>query len=280
MKSNNLNIYCITQKYFSFLRKVNLKIIVAGASLKKIKYPKNWLLDDRLINISKKNLNFGTLTSIYWIWKNELKNYKNDQWIGICHYRRFWLKENHEKRINFNNLRNNLLKNIPIKYSKYEAFVALPQNLKGYKFSKILKKGGKNLIKRPSILFDKKLHTINLHFDMFHIYNGLKNAASCLKKNERQSFIKYVNTETEYYPFSIFILKKSKFNILCKETFKWIFKCEKLFKKESLSGYGKIRIFDFLAERYFSYWIKKNTKIKTLPVIYLDLKNKRKNKII
>ena len=61
--------------------------------------------------LSKKNLNFGTLTSIYWIWKNELKNYKNDQWIGICHYRRFWLKENHEKRINFNNLRNNLLKN-------------------------------------------------------------------------------------------------------------------------------------------------------------------------
>ena len=34
MKSNNLKIYCITHKYFSFLKKMNLQIIVGGAYYK------------------------------------------------------------------------------------------------------------------------------------------------------------------------------------------------------------------------------------------------------
>ena len=67
MKSNNLKIYCITHKYFPFLKKMNLQIIVGGAHHKKNTFPKNWLLDNRYKNISKKNFNFGTLTSIYWI---------------------------------------------------------------------------------------------------------------------------------------------------------------------------------------------------------------------
>ena len=172
MKSNNLKIYCITHKYFPFLKKMNLRIIVGGAHYKKNTFPKNWLLDNRYKNISKKNFNFGTLTSIYWIWKNELKKYNKNDWVGICHYRRFWLKEKHDNKINFGNLKKNLLNSIP-KNFKFDAIVASPQNLSGYKLSKILKKGGKNLIKNPLILFDKKLHTINLHFDMFNIYDDI-----------------------------------------------------------------------------------------------------------
>lgn len=279
MKTNNLKIYCITHKYFQFLKKVNLQIIVGGAHYKKNTFPKNWLLDNRYKNISKKNFNFGTLTSIYWIWKNELKKYNKNDWVGICHYRRFWLKEKHNNKINIGNLKKNLLNSIP-KNFKCDAIVASPQNLSGYKLSKILKKGGKNLIKNPLILFNKKLHTINLHFDMFHIYDGLKKASNLMKKNEKQKFLNYINSETEYYPFSIFILKKSKFEKLCSDTFKWIFKCENLFNKDSLEGYGQVRIFDFLAERYFSFWIKKNTTYKVLPVIYIDPKNRKDNRII
>ena len=43
------------------------------------------------------------------------------------------------------------------------------------------------------------------------------------EKDETKIF-SHINSETEYYPFSIFILKKSKFEKLCSDTFKWIFK--------------------------------------------------------
>ena len=45
MKSNNLNLYCITHKYFKFLENLNLKIIVGGSYYNKSKFPKKWLLD-------------------------------------------------------------------------------------------------------------------------------------------------------------------------------------------------------------------------------------------
>ncbi len=278
MESNNLKTYCITQKNYDFLRKLSLNVIVGGAYYKNTHFPKKWLNDFVGKNISKKNKNFGTLTSIYWIWKNELKKIRNNQWIGICHYRRFWLKKDHKKKVNLLNLENNILKNINKNNLKYDAFVASPQNLKGYKLMKFLKKGKKNILKNPSILFNSKLHSINLHFDMFHIYNGLNKASNVMSKIERKKFLEYINNETEYFPFSIFILKKKKFDKLCLNTFNWIFKCEKIFDKQKLKNYGQVRLFDFLAERYFSFWIKRNTNYKILPALYIDPANKNKTK--
>ena len=277
MESNNLKIYCITHKYFDFLKNLNLNIIVGGSYYNNQKFPSNWLLDSVNENISSKNQTFGTLTSLYWIWKNELNKYKNEDWIGICHYRRFWLKENHSKVINTLNLKDNLIYSINGSNLNYDGFVVSPQNLTGYKLMKILKKGKKNILKNPFILVNKKLHTINLHFDMFHIFNGLNTAASAMNENEKIEFINYVNSRTEYHPFSIFILKKNKFEKLCSDTFDWIFKSENLFNKKILKGYGQIRIFDFLAERYFSFWIEKNTKYKILPGIFIDPSNNQSN---
>ena len=273
MKSNNLKIYCITNKYFDFLDNLDINIIVGGSIYQKQEFPNNWLLDSTNDNISNKNQTFGTLTSLYWIWKNELQKYGNDDWVGICHYRRYWLNENHEKKIDVHNLNDNLMKSITGNNLKYDGFVVSPQNVTGYKLMKILKKGKKNILRNPLILFKKKLHTINLHFDMFHIYNGLNKASTVMQETEKKDFLKYINSKTQYLPFSIFILKKEKFQNLCINTFDWIFKCENLFDKEKLKGYGQIRIFDFLAERYFSFWIEKNIKYKILPGIFVDINN-------
>ena len=87
----NLKTYCISHKYDKNLDKLELIKIGSGAFKKN--YPTHWLNDSNgLKNISNKNLNYGSLTSIYWIWKNEIKNLKSNSYIGICHYRRFWLK--------------------------------------------------------------------------------------------------------------------------------------------------------------------------------------------
>ena len=280
MKSNNLVTYCITQKKFNFLKKLDLNFIISGSKKIGAARDKNWFRDDIGKNISKKNRNFGTLTSIYWIWKNRQIYHKKYQWIAISHYRRFWLKEKYSKKININNLNNYLLSQIPVKKKKYDAFVLSPQNVSEYKLIKILKKGKKNILKNPLILFKKNLRTINLQFDMFHIFNGLEKASDLLSEKEKINFKKYINSETKYYPFSLFILKKDKFDQLCKDTFNWIFKCEKIFNTKNLKKYGEVRIFDFLAERYFSFWIINNTKYSIMPGIYLDSLNKnKKNKL-
>ena len=106
--------YCITGKNFQFLEKLNLNIILSGSEDKNLSnYPSTWIKDNEGINISNKNKNFGTLTSHYWLWKNKLDDYSDEDWIGINHYRRFWLNKNSSKNVNISNLSENILREVP-----------------------------------------------------------------------------------------------------------------------------------------------------------------------
>lgn len=51
-----------------------------------------YLGDDTGDSISTQNCYYGELTGIYWLWKN----YKGNENIGICHYRRFFINEKKE----------------------------------------------------------------------------------------------------------------------------------------------------------------------------------------
>lgn len=42
--------------------------------------------DDTGDNISKKNPYYSEMTALYWVWKN----YNNSEYIGFCHYRRYF----------------------------------------------------------------------------------------------------------------------------------------------------------------------------------------------
>ena len=56
--------------------------------------------------------------------------------------------------------------------------------------------------------------------------------------------------------------------------FPWLERCEKEFGFENLSGYGQTRIYTFLAERFMPYWFQKNTKYKTMPIVFFDIGKK------
>ena len=45
--------------------------------------------DDTGDNISAKNCYYGELTGVYWVWKNV----RTTDYVGICHYRRYFCTE-------------------------------------------------------------------------------------------------------------------------------------------------------------------------------------------
>ena len=50
--------------------------------------------------------------------------------------------------------------------------------------------------------------------------------------------------------------------------FDWLTKCEKIFDS-TWHGYGKKRIYAFLAERYISYWFQKNSNYIAWPIFFM-----------
>ena len=268
---NLINIYCITSENHNYLNSLPIKKIISGSISKDVSlFPDQWIRDNNGVNISYKNLNFGTLTSHYWLWKNQLDKHHDNEWIGFCHYRRFWIKNNIKTEINIKNLKDNILKELPHFEDGTNAILPDKIILKNLKLSKLLKKGFKNYIRNPKLLFSHKLININLHFDLFHGYDLLNRSARHLNSEDQKDFINYINSKKSFYPLQIFITKPDILKKLYHKTFKWIFCCEKEFTDLKLEGYGKTRLYDFLAERYFSFFFEKYTKIKTWPYILLN----------
>ncbi|MCR4946863.1 MAG: DUF4422 domain-containing protein, partial [Lachnospiraceae bacterium] len=50
-----------------------------------------YIADNTGDNISAKNCFYGELTGVYWLWKNLEKTGENPDYVGICHYRRYFV---------------------------------------------------------------------------------------------------------------------------------------------------------------------------------------------
>ena len=69
----------------------------------------------------------------------------------------------------------------------------------------------------------------------------------------------------------MFICKKEILKGYYEIVFPWLEKCETVFGFNNLDSYGLKRIYGFLAERYLSYWFRKNTKHAVLPILFKDI---------
>jgi len=235
-------------------------------------FSKDWMTDKPGENISEKNHFYGEYTFHYWLWKNHLKN-MNDSWIGFCQYRKFWGASDINIEINsLTNLKEKIIKKIPDNYKNYDVILGNEIFINQYKFMKFLKNGTKLILKNPSYLFNKNKRNIKFHFDLMHGYNNLNKAIELLGKEDRSDFNNFVNSKVSFNPHNMFICKsKEILNDYYSIIFPWLKNCEKEFGFKNLTGYGKIRIYGFLAERFMSYWFQKNTKIKTIPIYYYDI---------
>ena len=263
--------FCLTLEpnHYEFIKE--LGYIPVGLGDKN--FGNNWLSDKPGISISKKNNNYAEYTYHYWIWKNYLDKLDN-KWVGFCQYRKFWSLEDYEtENININSINNQVLKEIPKELESYESILGEPMFVNNWKLMKFLKKGLKIFIKKPFLILNKKKRNLNFHFDLMHGENNLSDAINLLDETNKDDFRKFVNREVSFNPQNMFICKtKTILKRYYEDLFPWLEKCEKLFGFEHLKGYGKIRIYGFLAERFMSYWFKKNTKHTTLPIIFYDIR--------
>lgn len=263
--------YCITvnDTHYEKIKYIGYIPVGLGTNIKN----ENFQNDKIGENISFKNPFYGEYTFHYWLWKNVINNIKNDEWIGFCQYRKFWsFKDNIELK-NLIELKNNIVKYIPDDFQSFDSILGEPIFINQFKFSKFIKKNFSKILRNPSLLFDKKKRNIKFHFDLMHGEGNLDKAISLLEGSDREDFQNFVNSEVSFNPHNMFICKSSK---ILKEyynsIFPWLKKCESEFGFD-LDGYGLKRIYGFLAERYMSFWFKKYTKYKTIPIIFKDITN-------
>jgi len=262
----HLDIYCVTNKHVNFLKGTDYNIGWVG----KEKSLPNYINCNEKDNIFYKEKYYSELTFHYWYWKN-LMNINEDKWIGFCQKRRFWIKpESENKEINSNNIKEHLLIKPLDNWLNYDSIICKPISISGAKKIKILKRGWRSIVKDPLILFNKKKENICLHFDMHHGYGNMEKAITMMDVSDREGFRRFVYTENSFNPHIMFIAKPKILNEWFLKLFSWLEKCEKVFTFKSLEGYDTTRLYAYLAERYLSFWFKKNTKYLENPWIFID----------
>ena len=199
-------------------------------------------------NISYNNDSFCELTALYWAWKN----LKDVDFIGLCHYRRYFAKNNSfVSRIDTNGpLQEQDLISVECinKLQKSEVilprFWSLPQP--------IYKAFGNRVMEQ----------------DIYILYKVIRNKYP----EYSDTFSKYMlgHWKTGY---NMFIMRKYDFDNYCSWIFNVLFETRKHVKKSSYISYN--RIFGYFGEILTAVYSLQNLKIKQNTIIFIDKKQSK-----
>lgn len=255
---------CLKDNHLSKVKKLNYSPVGLGPE----NFSEEWIRDKNGLNISNKNNYYGEYTFHYWLWKNKLKEIEDNTWIGFCTYRRFWRNKN----LKSEKFQDQILKEIPKEWHKYDVILADKIDLTNVKWIKVLKYGKKAFLNNPKSIF-KKYRNIKFQFDLNHGVGNIDRAIKHLGNEDRADFRKFILENTSFNQCNLFICKSKKIlEKYYKTVFMWLEKCEKEFGFSN-DTYGKIRIYGFLAERFMPYWFRKNSNYLEWPIIFNDLDN-------
>ena len=238
------------------------KPIQAGCALNEIYLEEGILTDNTGDNISSKNPYYGELTATYWIWKNYLKENPNIEYIGFCHYRRFFDFISKKATPNSFELTdyNIFTKNFSDNYKQE----IIEQAVKGYDviLPKPMKTANTSVYEyyvsfHPKEIIDKFIEIVKSDYPDYTdcMENFLNGHEMCLALN--------------------FVMRKDLFMNWCDWIFDILFKIEKTTDLTKYKTYNEIRSQAFVAERFFNVWLKYNIqkynlKIKELNAYLLD----------
>jgi hypothetical protein len=205
--------------------------------------------DDEGDNISAKNKSYCELTGLYWAWKN----LKNVDYIGLCHYRRYF------------DFHNKISPVRDLEVVSTDKFRDL--NLTVPDIDRLF---GKSDI----ILAKPQIHpySVGTYYCCCHFSKDLRIMESVIKElypDYFSSFNKVVFRNNKLAYYNMFIMKWSDFDKYCTWLFDILKKVEERIDITTYDTY-QTRVFALLAERLFNTYVKKQQmKIKYLPVFWI-----------
>lgn len=205
--------------------------------------------DDEGINISGKNNSYCELTGMYWAWKN----LKNVDYIGLCHYRRYF-DFNHVGR-----------KVVPLTTIRPELFDDLDLGISP-KAESWLKKGGCIIPKPKHLPTSLYLQYCEGHYSSdFKVLGDVIH--DTLPPEYTKGFWQYLLKSNKFSPYNMFVMNWHQFDAYCN----WLFSLlEEMEKRLDITHYPPFqkRVYGYLAERLLNLYIRTNhLKTMELPII-------------
>ncbi len=213
--------------------------------------------DDQGDNISAKNPNYCELTGQYWLWKNV----KDVDYVGLCHYRRFF---------NFSGC-GDLFLDYTLKRGEYfEKLKSESPNI-----SKLFKRHDIVLAKPKVFPF-----SVAVQYGMCHNsldLNTVEQIILELDPSYRESIEYVFKRNNRLSTYNMFIMKRADFDKYCEWLFAVLGEAE---RRIDISSYDKVqgRIFGFLSERLLNLYVYHNKmRVNHRPVVFLNDNAVRKN---
>lgn len=252
-----IKIFCIYHKITKIFKSDIIEPIQTGCNFTDIDL--NILKDNTNDNIGHKNPHYGEMTAWYWVWKNYLKIHPELEYVGFCHYRRFFNFSNKQYksdqgRIYYDTFHKIFKKHYTLKniVPFLNADIILPEN--------------RNL----------KGTTLRESYDQYHPTKDMKKMIEItLKKYPQYSdiILNTLNGHCGYFCLN-FIMKKSLFISFMEWIFPLLDELEKNCNWNEYKNYNSIRAPAFLVERFFNIWIniqkaEHQITISEIPLILL-----------
>lgn len=214
----------------------------------------DFLHDNTGDNISDRNKHYAELSGHYWVWKNFLP--KTDaEYIGFCHYRRFFdFDFNIKEKIAYVPVNENDFNNFFTTYTEE----AIYNKIKDYD------------IIMPYYYVVVRCEPIYNQYISYHPKKDIDLALQILK----EFYPDYAQTASDFMQDFImrtcinFIMKKELVNEYMEWIFSILFEVEKRSDWSNYTGYNDIRTPAYLAERFLNIWVLHN--IKTRKLKYLN----------
>lgn len=185
-------------------------------------------------NISDKNPNFCELTGLYWAWKNLPKS----EYIGLCHYRRYFDVDINESNVD--------------KLLKGKDVLCVSVGTNQSKTSRV-----------------KDLMVMTSQED----YYIFADTFLSLYPQYHQAFMKFFYYSRESYPFQLFVMRWDLFDKYCTILFNTLFEMEKRVKTHNYSR--QKRSIGYYGECFLGLFISAlNLKVKKVPLLAIgDISN-------
>jgi hypothetical protein len=261
-----INFFCTSHKNVDHLENFSPKIQMIG--LGDISFPKTWIDIRNRINISQKFFSYADLIAHYYVWKNLLPNYNENQWIGFCQYRRFWLKHKITKTYPLSSLDNLILTEPDLSWKDYDVIMPTP-----FIFKKKIKELFNNFFLFKFLKdFDliKYSTKVQKQFEDSLGPGGREIVMDIIKilpDSEKIGFKNFLNERSYLSAHGMYISKKKIINSYSETLFSWFLKCENIINKNNnLSLLKNQRIFQYINERFLDYWMSKNVRVNRWPI--------------